>query len=106
MGLSSSLANNSSVSLNNNIDYGIQINQGMLLSSEGTNNKITITNTNSGKAFQADFSNIQINGMNIKGDDSTNKSLLTLNRSKVYFSDLTLSNSGNDGVESDFAVQM
>ena len=104
VGLSSSLANNSSVSLNNNIDYGIHINQGMMLSSEGTNNNITITSTNSGKAFQADFSNIQINGMNLKGDESTSKSLLTLNRSKGYFSDLTLNNSGNDGVESDQSI--
>ena len=104
VGLSSSLSNNSSVSLNNNIDYGIHINQGMMLSSEGTNNNITITSTNSGKAFQADFSNIQINGMNLKGDESTSKSLLTLNRSKGYFSDLTLKNSGNDGVESDQSI--
>jgi hypothetical protein len=68
------------------------------------NGSITITNTTSGKAFNAWLSNIAISDLTATGDGSTEESLVVINQSSSIFENLNISNSGNDGIESDQSV--
>ena len=106
VGLASSLANSSNITIDNSADYGVHVKQGMVNSPVGfgVNGSITITNTTSGKAFNAWLSNIAISDLTATGDGSTEESLVVINQSSSIFENLNISNSGNDGIESDQSV--
>jgi len=100
VGLASSLANSSNITIDNSADYGVQVKQGMVNSPVGfgVNGSITITNTTSGKAFYAWISNINIDGLTVTGDGSTEESLMKLDTSVSYLKNLSISNSGKNGL--------
>ena len=106
VGLASSLANSSNITIDNSADYGVHVKQGMVNSPVGfgVNGSITITNTTSGKAFNAWLSNIAISDLTATGDGSTEESLVVINQSSSIFENLNINNSGNDGIESDQSV--
>ena len=106
VGLASSLANSSNITIDNSADYGVHVKQGMVNSPVGfgVNGSITITNTTSGKAFNAWLSNIAISDLTATGDGSTEESLVVINQSSSIFENLNISNSANDGIESDQSV--
>ena len=101
VGTGSFLKTSGTTSISNSSDYGIKVDQGMINSSTGS---ITITNTTSGKAFNAWLSNIVISNLTATGDGSTEESLVVINQSSSIFENLNISNSGNDGIESDQSV--
>ena len=106
VGLASSLANSSNITIDNSADYGVHVKQGMVNSPVGfgVNGSITITNTTSGKAFNAWLSNIAISDLTATGDGSTEESLVVINQSSSIFETLNISNSGKNGIESDSAI--
>ena len=101
VGTGSFLKTSGTTSISNSSDYGIKVDQGMINSSTGS---ITITNTTSGKAFNAWLSNIFISDLTATGDGSTEESLVVINQSSSIFENLNINNSGNDGIESDQSV--
>ena len=83
------------ITISGSTDHAISVNQGFL--SLWSGGSISITNS-SGNIFNAWMSNIAINNLTATGDGSTEDSIMELNKSKFSLKNLSLSNSGGEGL--------